>query len=58
MLAIDVTEIGNEEGVFVTGLAQFMVDGLDTAVESLANHLLGNGGAIVVDIVSKRSSLG
>lgn len=58
MLAIDVTEVSDEEGVFVTGLAHFMVDGLHTAVEGVANHLLGNGGAIVVDIVRKRGSLG
>lgn len=58
MLAIDVTKISNEEGVFVTGLAEFMVDGLNTAVEGLANHLLGNDGAIVVSILRKRSTFG
>lgn len=58
MLAIDVTKIGDEEGVLVTRLAEFMVDGLNTAVEGLANHLLGNDGAIVVGILRKRSSFG
>ena len=41
MLAVDLAEVGNEEGIFVTRLTHLMVNGLHALVESLTDELLG-----------------
>ena len=41
VLAIDLAEVGHEEGVLLAGLAEFMVDVLNTLAKSVANQLLG-----------------
>lgn len=49
MLAVNFSEIGNEEGVFVTRLAEFVVDCLDTLVKGLTNQMFANRGAVAVE---------
>jgi hypothetical protein len=41
MLAVDLAEVGHEEGVLLAGLAELMVNVLDAFAESFANQLLG-----------------
>lgn len=53
MLTINFSEISNKEGIFVTGLAEFMVDSLNTLVKGLPDQVLANGGTIAVDRVSR-----
>lgn len=38
MLAVDLAQIGYEEGVFVAHLADIVIDGLNTALQSLADQ--------------------
>jgi alpha-N-acetylglucosamine transferase len=40
MLAVDLAQVGNEEGIFVARLTHLMVNGLHALVESLTNELL------------------
>jgi hypothetical protein len=37
VLAVDFSEVSDEESVFVAGLAKLMIDGLGTALQGLAN---------------------
>lgn len=46
MLAVDLSEISDVEGVFVAGLAELVVDGLHTLVEGITNQLLWADGDI------------
>jgi hypothetical protein len=39
MLAVDLAQISNEEGIFVTRLTHLMINGLHALVESLTNEL-------------------
>lgn len=48
MLAVDLAEVRDEEGVFIARVAHLMVDGLDTLVESLANELLWSNHAMLL----------
>ncbi len=46
MLTVHVAKISYEEGILIAGLAELVVDSLDTTGEGVTNELLGNGGAI------------
>jgi hypothetical protein len=47
MLAVDLAEVRNVEGVLVARLTKLMVDGLDALVKGLTNQLLGIYDAIL-----------
>lgn len=40
MLAVDLAQVGYEEGVFVAYFAGIMIDGLNAALEGFPNQLL------------------
>jgi hypothetical protein len=48
MLAVDLSEVSNEESVFVARLTHLMVNGLHTLVESLTDELLWSNHAILL----------
>ena len=57
VLAIDVPHVGDEEGILITGLASVFINILHVLLQSMANHLLGDGLSIVVELVLDRGSV-
>ena len=47
MLAVDLAQVSDEEGILVANVTDVVVDSLDTALQSGANELLGAARAIV-----------
>lgn len=48
VLAVDFAKISNKEGVFVAGIAHFVVDGLNALVKSFSNQLFCDSRAIMM----------
>ncbi len=47
MLTVDIAQISDEERILITRVAHLVVHGLHTAVESVANQLLGVDDAMI-----------
>jgi hypothetical protein len=58
VLAINLTKVGDEEGVLVARVAHFVVDALNTLSKSLANQLLAGNHSIVVMVTMKARKMG
>jgi hypothetical protein len=43
VLAVDLAEVGHEEGILLAGLAQLGVNALDAVAESVTDELAGGG---------------
>lgn len=48
VLAIDLAEVGDVEGVLITRLAELMVNGFHAAVQSLADQDFGINGSMIM----------
>ena len=53
VLAVDVSKVGDEEGVFITGLAVIGVDGLHMLLQRRADHFFGKLNAILSMLFSR-----
>ena len=52
MLAVDLAQVSDEEGIFLANVAGIRINSLDTALESVGNQLLGFPGAMIVNTTS------
>lgn len=57
MLAVDLSEVSNEESIFVARLTHLMVNGLHALVESLTDELLWSNHAILLKRFLKQGFL-
>lgn len=57
MLAVDLSEVSNEESILVARLTHLMVNGLHALVESLADELLWSNHAILLKRFLKQGFL-
>lgn len=47
VLAVDLAQVGYEEGILVANAAGVVVNGVDSALQGLPNHLLGLSSAMM-----------
>ena len=50
VLAVDVSHVGDEKSILVAGLARVFIDVLHALLQGVANHLLGNGLSILMEV--------
>ena len=48
VLAVNLSEVADKEGVLVTWVAGFMVDGFHALAKRIANHMFGQNSSIVM----------
>lgn len=49
VLAVDLAQVTNEEGIFFASAASILIDRLDTALQSIPNQLLCFSSAMIDD---------
>lgn len=50
VLAVDLAHIGDEKGVFISCFTRVLINAGDALLQSVANHLFGDGQAILVGV--------